>query len=154
MPEHSRPPPQQDIEPSLDAQTEAERIERRRHLRLITPSESELFEREVMEVLQELSPESKPASPGARRFGRWMLGGVILLESLAVMGLGGYFRGWEGAFFGVLALFFVGTARAFILILVGILRERDLERAKEVVRERRRMAVKTAEAKPSRQRTK
>lgn len=114
-----------------------ERLERRRHLSLVQPDESEQFEAEVAEALREISPEPNPASPEARRLGRRILIVTIVVESALIMGFGWYLKGWEGALFGLIALLLFGFARAFLILVAGILRERDRMEAEALVRARR-----------------
>lgn len=111
--------------------------ERRRHLALVVPDEQELFEAEVAAALREISPEPNPASPEARRMGRRILIGTIIVESVLIMGFGWYLKGWEGALFGLLALLLFGFARAFLILVAGILREKDRVEAEALVRARR-----------------
>jgi len=120
-----------------DQELQNSSAEARRHLQLVVWERELPFEEEVLKVLREQSPEASPASPEGRRLGQRILIAVAVVESALMIGFGWYLRGWEGAFFGFLALIFFGLARAFLLILAGIARARDWSRAEEVTRARR-----------------
>ncbi|MFM7200071.1 MAG: hypothetical protein ACKO6N_04710 [Myxococcota bacterium] len=120
--------------------------ERRRHLALVVPDEQAQFEAEVAAALKEISPEPNPASPEARRMGRRILIGTIIVESVLIMGFGWYLKRWEGALFGLLALLLFGFARAFLILVAGILREKDRIEAEALVHARRKAKKNPPEA--------
>jgi hypothetical protein len=95
------------------------------------------FEYEVAQVLQEISPEGRPASPESVRRSWIFLGVVMVVETVGLMSLGWWYKRLVGLLLGIVVSLLGSAVRAAPILMAAVARARDRRRAEEIVLERR-----------------